>query len=253
MERCEQFSELISAGLDGQLTAEEARGLEAHLAACPHCRALARELEAVHAAFPLLEEYEEAPEGFAQGVMDKIRAAESGKPKVVPLHKRPQVRALAGLAACALLCVGLYRGGMPRGDEQAGSGTAVPYALTQEEAMADSASIPGAPADAQDAPPVSVQRTGVPQADTETKARAQEEADQTQAPVLTLSAMPQGGEALLGAGVLWLTDGDGPAQCAITAEQAQALLKLAQEQGLDASLSGELSPAAPCTLALESR
>lgn len=111
MNPCGKFVERISAKLDGPLTAEEKRELETHLAVCPACRALESQLAAIHAAFPRMEEVS-APEGFAQGVMDQIRAQEGQKAKVVPLFKRPQVRALASLAACAVLCVGLYRGGL---------------------------------------------------------------------------------------------------------------------------------------------
>lgn len=110
MDSCERCTQLLSARLDGELTARETRELEAHLASCPECRALAEELEAIHAAFPRLEEIP-APEGFAQGVMERIR--EEAGPKVIPLFRRPQFRALAGLAACAALCLGLYRAGMP--------------------------------------------------------------------------------------------------------------------------------------------
>lgn len=104
MESCDRCLDLISARLDGMLTGREERELEAHLAVCPQCRALAGELAQLHAAFPLLEQVR-APEGFARGVMARVR----GEKKAVPLFRRPQVRALAGLAACALLCVGLYR------------------------------------------------------------------------------------------------------------------------------------------------
>ena len=110
MDGCETMEVWLSLRLDGMLEPEEERELEAHLAVCPRCRALAQELEAVHTAFPQLEDCS-APEGFAQGVMERIGALEQ-KPKVVPLFRRPQVRALAGLAACAVLCIGLYRGGM---------------------------------------------------------------------------------------------------------------------------------------------
>jgi len=110
MDSCERCTQLLSARLDGELTAREAQELEAHLARCPQCRELAEELEAIHAAFPRLEEIP-APEGFAQGVMERVR--EQAGPKVIPLFRRPQLRALAGLAACAALCLGLYRAGLP--------------------------------------------------------------------------------------------------------------------------------------------
>ena len=102
---CDKYLELLSARLDGALTVEEERELEEHLANCPGCRAAGAQLAALQGTFPELEEIE-VPEGFTQGVMDRIRA--EGRPKVIPLFKRPQVRALAGLAACLVLVAGLY-------------------------------------------------------------------------------------------------------------------------------------------------
>ena len=110
MEFCRDTPLYLSLKLDGMLEPEEARALEEHLACCPRCRALERELSAIHTALPELEEYK-ALEGFARSVMERVADLEE-KPKVVPLFRRPQVRALMGLAACAVLCVGLYRGGL---------------------------------------------------------------------------------------------------------------------------------------------
>ena len=99
MADCARYVELLSARLDGELTPAEERELEEHLEVCPACRALEGQLSVLHGSFAALEETP-APAGFAQGVMDHIRAQEH-RPKVVPLFRRPQVRALAGLAACA--------------------------------------------------------------------------------------------------------------------------------------------------------
>ena len=110
MENCERYLEWISARLDGELSGEEERELEEHLAQCPACRAIEGRLAALRDSLQSLEEIP-APEGFAQGVMDRVRA-ERSRPKVVSLFKRPQFKALAGLAACAVLCIGLYRGGL---------------------------------------------------------------------------------------------------------------------------------------------
>lgn len=112
---CDRYTELLSARLDGVLTEEEEQELEEHLAACPDCRAAGAQLAALQGAFPELEEVP-APEGFTRGVMERIRASEA--PKIIPLWKRPQVRALAGLAACLALVAGLY--GASRSKEQAG-------------------------------------------------------------------------------------------------------------------------------------
>lgn len=115
MENCQDIWLLLSAKMDGELTPEEEKQLKAHLAECPECRALAEELEQTHAAFTQLEELT-APEGFAQGVMDRIRLEttklEGESPKVIPLFRRPQIRALAGLAACVVLCLGIYQAGL---------------------------------------------------------------------------------------------------------------------------------------------
>ena len=75
MERCERFEELLSQRLDQPLPPQEERELEDHLARCPRCRDLAEDLEQLCGQFACLEELP-APEGFAQGVMDRIRALE---------------------------------------------------------------------------------------------------------------------------------------------------------------------------------
>ena len=49
MDRCEQYWDLISASLDGGLTAEEQARLDAHLAQCPDCRALWEQLSGLDA------------------------------------------------------------------------------------------------------------------------------------------------------------------------------------------------------------
>lgn len=102
---CDKHLERLSAWLDGALTQEEERELREHLARCPSCREVQGQLSALRDGFGELEETE-APEGFTQGVMDCIQ--EEARPKVIPLFKRPQFRALAGLAACLVLAVGLY-------------------------------------------------------------------------------------------------------------------------------------------------
>lgn len=100
---CDRYFELLSARLDGALTPKEERELEEHLLNCPDCLAVGAQLAALQAGFSELEEVP-APEGFAQGVMDRIGAEK----QVIPLFKRPQLRALAGLAACLVLVAGLY-------------------------------------------------------------------------------------------------------------------------------------------------
>lgn len=68
---CDQALEWISAALDGALTPEEQHRLDAHLAACAECRALAKELRQLQREMP---GEAEVPAGFHQAVMDRIAA-----------------------------------------------------------------------------------------------------------------------------------------------------------------------------------
>lgn len=93
---CEQALEALSARLDGELTEEESGALEAHLAACPSCRALAQELARL--SLDVGQAWEEPPEGFRGRVL--ARAAEEPR-RAVPRHGA--WRRWAGLAAAAAL------------------------------------------------------------------------------------------------------------------------------------------------------
>ena len=123
---CEEMTKLLSARMDGELTEEENTALEAHLASCPECRALSAQLEQLRGAFSDLEDIP-APEGFSHRVMEQIRP-EAEQPKVVPLFRRPAVKALMGAAACLVLCVGLLGGGFRHND----GGEAVPFAVSED-------------------------------------------------------------------------------------------------------------------------
>lgn len=105
---CEQAWELLSRRRDEPLSPEEAEELEAHLAVCPSCRKDREELERMEQALRSLEELR-APADFTRRVMDQVEKEPRRSHNVIPLLRRPQVRALAGLAACALLCIGIYR------------------------------------------------------------------------------------------------------------------------------------------------
>jgi len=107
MEHCEDYLELISAGIDGQLTGEELQKLNDHLARCPDCRALYDIMAENDAALAGLGDCE-PPEGFAQSVMERIQA-ERTPGKIVSLFRRPQFKKAMTAAACALLCIGVVR------------------------------------------------------------------------------------------------------------------------------------------------
>lgn len=278
MDGCEIMEVWLSLRLDGMLEPEEERELEAHLAVCPSCRALARELEAMHTAFPQLEDCP-APEGFARGVMERIGALEEKKPKVVPLFRRPQVRALMGLAACAVLCIGLYRGGMFTQEadlaaETENVGAGVDAAMYQgaedrsaadqdaEEAPMDPASREMPDADGTDQAGDASQKDGLtavqpqdggPDTQFQTTAQVPESyvvAGQTVSAVLTLDRLPQGWEDVLGGNPQWLTDEAGRTCCILTADQLQQLEDLARQQGMNASLEGRAAEDLPCALVL---
>lgn len=115
---CEQYWELISASLDGALTPEEQRRLEAHLAGCPACRSLREELSGLEAE---LTELESPSEGFADAVMAAAAATEQD----IPFTNLPQdrnagreaqkrvrawwkpIRNWCAIAACCLVALGL--------------------------------------------------------------------------------------------------------------------------------------------------
>lgn len=105
---CERAWELLSQQLDEPLSPREKQELEEHLAVCPSCRKDKEELEQLDQALRNLGEIQ-APADFTQRVMAQVQQQTQSNPKVIPLWRRPQVRALAGLAACALLCIGIYR------------------------------------------------------------------------------------------------------------------------------------------------
>ena len=96
---CEQALELISAQLDGALTAEEAGALDEHLAQCPACRALRADLSTLHQLLPTLAE--EPPAGLKDDIMKAVHAS-----KCTPFHTRKRQwrwRSWASLAAVLVL------------------------------------------------------------------------------------------------------------------------------------------------------
>lgn len=98
---CEKYLDLISARLDGQLTAQEEADLTTHLNECPACRAIANDLHALHSTLSQPGEVD-APPALSQTVMKRIKAERASA-------RRRLVRRLSGLAACLLLCIGVLR------------------------------------------------------------------------------------------------------------------------------------------------
>ena len=100
MTDCERALELISAELDGELTDGESAWLEAHLADCPDCRALADDFAAMHRLLPALAP--EPPAELKDRVLEAVRAE---KTVPFPARKRPPGRwkAWVSVAAAAAL------------------------------------------------------------------------------------------------------------------------------------------------------
>ena len=260
-EEHERLIENMSAWMDGELpdiaSTPEAGGpddleleVAEHQACCPSCRDLFEELKELRAGFETLPE-PDPPEGFAQGVMDRIRAEE--KPRVIPLFKRPQVRALAGLAACLVLVAGLY--GASRRQEQDkwmltvrsfNRGVVEEYAdISAQESLSrdgDGPRVNAALADpeTEDAPQIAAY--AAPETDTsgikrDSTADGVEDNRQKAVPdmayaefVLTLDRMPEGGWELIPPETFV-----SPVGLTVSVELMEQLEQLALAQGINAS------------------
>ncbi len=261
---CEQMTALLSAYVDGELTEQEEMQVQEHLAQCADCRALLEQLQALHTSFSDLEEIP-APEGFAQGVMSRIKAEERPKAKVIPLFKRPQVRAMAAVAACAVLCLGLGRdallGGMDMNSAQVAydAPAAAPEAACYD--AAEEAPVP--------APRMENVLVEMPQIAPDTAPAESNKLESDAQPELTmesdgevcygavvpatmyLNKLPRGAEEELGTLQWEERESDGVLCAHLTSEQWERLLKLAEEQGMTPELilpEGEVTPT--CLLVL---
>lgn len=219
---CEHYLELLSARLDGALNESEERELEAHLESCPACRAAGAQLAALRTAFSELEDLP-APEGFTQGVMDRVRAAN----RPVPLFRRPLFKVLAGLAACAALAVGLYSA--VRQPQQDWDQITRSYHQDALETVED---IPAGEL-LRSVPDFSATTAG-PDADTPSYdgAAAVPAAPVSDTEVLVVDRMPEGGWELIPPETPVSADG-----LHITGELLEQIARLAREQDITASLT----------------
>lgn len=98
---CDKYIEWISAALDGELTAEERRELDDHLAVCPSCAALFEELSAQSRTLRDLD----CP--FPAGLHDRIM--NNLPPQEVPAKKNNIIhwKRWGSLAACLVLVIAL--------------------------------------------------------------------------------------------------------------------------------------------------
>lgn len=103
---CNQALEYISAALDGELTAEEVAELDAHLADCPECQALAEEFGILSVA---LSDMEEVP---PPGLAEQIKARLDPAPPVSLDAARRKIRRRAWGSLAAMLAVVVCLGGL---------------------------------------------------------------------------------------------------------------------------------------------
>lgn len=120
---CEQAMELLSPWLDGELDPELREALEAHLEACPNCKALADTLRGLDGAVAGLRE--PAPQSLKQGVLYKLDQA-SGKTKKSRFRWFGPGTAIGAVAAVLVLLVGL--GVIPLKDRLLAHNSALPAA-----------------------------------------------------------------------------------------------------------------------------
>lgn len=261
---CEDSLEQISRGLDGDLTPQEQTALEEHLAACPQCRALARELTELHQLMGELEETS-APDTLAPSVMAAIRREK----KPVPLGLRPWFRTVGGLAACAVICLGLYafNPGLLSGSsevpgQQSGTSQSQPAPANRgqenvqqeetpdQEELPQSDSVPQQEQQTRDLPqqePAQEQPQQEPKQDSpavqsgqaQQEVPSQERSPQSDAytaaantqTVFVLDALPESVGALLPALDEWQVDETGQVYCLVDASVLEQIIKALEDAG----------------------
>lgn len=259
MAHSEEMLEQISLALDGELSPEEQARLWQHLKECGECRETYEALKRIQNVLGELEEVE-PPQDFANKVMERVRE-ERAVTKVLPFWRRPQGKALAGLAACALLCVGLYYGTQNRNGEpimvtyrnpaQAEQGEAAfpdPYTASDPGREADTRMTRegGVPTDGetldpsqQDGPTVDSRQPMQSNRDSDWAAQRQETegslmpAAQVQRELepsmLVVDSLPEGAAELLPPVDQWKPDDSGGVSCSVTEEIFEQLCQLAEQ------------------------
>lgn len=102
-QRQDEMLELICGKIDGEITEEELERLECHLATCPSCAQLSRDLTEIHEGTAAMTA--EPPETLKEHIMSQITPKTTQK--VVPFPKKLGV--VASIAAMfAVVCVGGY-------------------------------------------------------------------------------------------------------------------------------------------------
>ena len=106
MRSCEEFEYLINLYLDDMLPSEDRQILMEHLENCPACRACFEELSALKSALGQIEE--PVPAELHSRILEYVEQNSNARhltARAIPFRARRWVRALTGVAACAVLAV----------------------------------------------------------------------------------------------------------------------------------------------------
>ena len=130
MRTCAEYQELISAMLDGELTAEETAEVEAHVAVCGECKAMYEAFAAVSGM-----EAAEVPDTLHEAVMTKVTAAQKA---FKTQNNLVRLRPILTTAACLVVIVGTLfavRTGFHRHDASMEAAMAAPAAGAADMAV----------------------------------------------------------------------------------------------------------------------
>lgn len=133
---CEYFRELISAGLDGELSHEEERRLTEHLAGCPSCREIADQLAELKDTIGT-EKPETMPIELEKTIIESTVRRPVGKSSLKEFiggyYRIPKGLAWAALVLFILLAVNSFRGiAIPYGKERVMVESSQPVAVVQK-------------------------------------------------------------------------------------------------------------------------
>lgn len=131
MKCCEAYAAALSAFVDGELDEQERGELLAHVEHCPNCRDALSELMILHTMFEELPELD-APDGFAERVLDRVHAEERAKKR----SRRAWPRVLAACFALVVISAADNSSAM---DDAAGGAANDGYSYTYAAVQKDSA------------------------------------------------------------------------------------------------------------------
>ena len=136
MKCCEAYGAALSAFVDGELNEQERGELLAHVEHCPNCRDALSELMILHTMFEELPELD-APDGFAERVLDRVHAEERAKKR----SRRAWPRVLAACFALVVISAAALKilpAMTSKSDSAANDGYSYTYAAVQKDsALAD--------------------------------------------------------------------------------------------------------------------